>query len=379
MKKLMFNIKSVFTNFKKQTEKPVNDISISIEVKRRKANLEFLGPISITVVVLGSVLLLKQFMAPGSTYGTLPWKCFVSLYGVFILAGLILMLIRHVNDPYSIIPVCTALFITAITALISSVDGLISSDMSALVAGLIAVTIAYRSTVFFHFIRSFAAIVIYITGNFILTGEFLRNDRYIILAAFMTLSFAVALVLERYANNSFRLQAESEALNLQLRDLSLKDRLTGLYNRYFLDETLEYLFMANKRQGSVFTIMMVDVDHFKSVNDVFGHMEGDRTLCAIAETLKRVTRGNDIVGRFGGEEFLIILPNTGIPGAIIVAENILDSVRRLGSDLVPRAITVSAGLAEYRTGEELKQILERADRMLYKAKNNGRNRFEAEL
>jgi diguanylate cyclase (GGDEF)-like protein len=123
-------------------------------------------------------------------------------------------------------------------------------------------------------------------------------------------------------------------------------------------------------------VIIVDIDFFKKVNDEFGHPKGDLVICAIAETLISVTRGNDFVGRFGGEEFLLILPETGIQGAVSVGTHLLNAVRSLVPDAIPRPVTVSAGIAEYSSNEEAIDVLKRADELLYKAKNGGRDRLE---
>jgi diguanylate cyclase (GGDEF)-like protein len=327
-------------------------------------------------MLLGSLLLANQLFLPGVPYGSVEWKTFVISYSMFILLGLILLLLRRIEDPFSHLSGFSAVAITVLTSVISASDTLVTGDLSAFVVGLIVGGVAFRANLLFHGLRSIIGLMIHVFGTRVFTGSFPAASMYILLAAFIILSISVTSVLDGYANRAFSLQAELEAFNLHLRDISLRDKLTGLYNRHFLDETLDKLKRASKRNGTLFSVIIVDIDFFKKVNDEFGHPKGDLVICAIAETLISVTRGNDFVGRFGGEEFLLILPETGIQGAVSVGTHLLNAVRSLVPDAIPRPVTVSAGIAEYSSNEEAIDVLKRADELLYKAKNGGRDRLE---
>ncbi|WP_197413134.1 sensor domain-containing diguanylate cyclase [Vibrio sp. MEBiC08052] len=158
--------------------------------------------------------------------------------------------------------------------------------------------------------------------------------------------------------------------------LSVTDRLTGMHNRLKLDETLEKeVYRADRRQHPL-SIIMLDIDDFKVVNDTFGHQVGDEVLCKIAELLKHYVRKTDIPGRWGGEEFLIVCPETDLHGVQILAEKIRQSLMNHDFDVVGRC-TCSFGVVSRMDNESIEQMIERADIALYTAKDRGKNRVES--
>ncbi|MCW8949017.1 MAG: diguanylate cyclase [Sedimenticola sp.] len=154
------------------------------------------------------------------------------------------------------------------------------------------------------------------------------------------------------------------------------DSLTGLNNRHAFDCKLEEEFSRWNRYGSSLSMIVVDVDHFKKVNDTYGHLAGDKVLHVIGTHLKNATRNVDFPARYGGEEFVILLPEVDLKGAMVVAEKIRKAVEekpfRSGENRVN--ITVSCGVASFRNGDARKTPFERADEALYLAKRGGRNR-----
>eukprot|EP00003_Mantamonas_plastica_P011886 TRINITY_DN21882_c0_g1_i1.p1 TRINITY_DN21882_c0_g1~~TRINITY_DN21882_c0_g1_i1.p1 ORF type:complete len:618 (-),score=23.01 TRINITY_DN21882_c0_g1_i1:707-2560(-) len=171
---------------------------------------------------------------------------------------------------------------------------------------------------------------------------------------------------------------ELEKANRQLATLSLNDSLTGLYNRRHLDNVLPELCAEARRTGQPLTLALIDADHFKAINDTWGHGFGDTCLQCIAEVLTRhVKRPRDIAIRFGGEEFALLLPGTDIHGAQKVCEAILNNAENTsltGPDGTPARITLSAGIALLADGEDKETFFDRADNALYQAKQSGRNR-----
>jgi diguanylate cyclase (GGDEF)-like protein len=178
-----------------------------------------------------------------------------------------------------------------------------------------------------------------------------------------------------------QLQKALLASNRRLEELSRTDALTGLRNRRSFDEELKMRFEHARRYGRPLTLVMIDIDHFKEVNDAFGHPVGDAVLQKVAQVLQRTTRQSDVVARFGGEEFAVLLPETPMREALQFAEKIRAAVAAedLGTGMPPR-ITISAGVAGMSKSElhSPEELVAAADAALYRAKGNGRNRVEYE-
>jgi diguanylate cyclase (GGDEF)-like protein len=157
--------------------------------------------------------------------------------------------------------------------------------------------------------------------------------------------------------------------------MATTDMLTGLLNRRQMEEVLEAEMGQAQRQGHGLCVAMIDLDHFKRVNDVHGHRMGDEVLRRFAELLKREGRQVDRCGRWGGEEFLLLMPHANLPQARLA----LERIRKRLSDLPMREhdtlrVTLSAGVAQWVPGESVDGWLERADHAMYEAKHSGRNR-----
>lgn len=166
------------------------------------------------------------------------------------------------------------------------------------------------------------------------------------------------------------------ALNKELERLSITDRLTGLFNRMKLDAVLATESLRAQRTGQPFSLIMIDLDHFKLVNDSHGHQAGDRVLIEVAQLLQASTRKIDVLGRWGGEEFLVICPYTDRAGACQLAQNLRQKMQDYNFTLVKHR-TASFGVATFQPGDQSKDIVSRADAALYAAKDSGRNRVEA--
>jgi diguanylate cyclase len=163
-----------------------------------------------------------------------------------------------------------------------------------------------------------------------------------------------------------------------IQELATRDELTGVHNRRHLMEMLRHERNRCARTGATFCISLVDLDFFKQINDKFGHQAGDDMLCGFSRSVVQRMRASDYFGRYGGEEFLLILTDTNLEGARIVADRLRRETEQLSfSDTNPDLrISVSIGLAQHQPGDEIEQTLKRADNALYKAKAAGRNRVE---
>ena len=163
----------------------------------------------------------------------------------------------------------------------------------------------------------------------------------------------------------------------KLVDMNMKDGLTGIFNRRFLETKLAEEFNRHKRYGGGYSIIMFDIDHFKKVNDTYGHQCGDFILRSISLRISSLVRNVDFLARYGGEEFCCVLPETRIPAAIKVAERFRDAVERQENNFDGNLIqvTISLGVAEFKTTMESPGILmKKVDKALYRAKREGRNR-----
>jgi diguanylate cyclase (GGDEF)-like protein len=172
------------------------------------------------------------------------------------------------------------------------------------------------------------------------------------------------LIIAHFTFNKYQIRLEA---------MATIDKLSGLLNRQAFDPILENNLEQSKRQGNHLSLMLIDIDNFKNINDTFGHMIGDKVISQVAHICRLYSRESDAVCRWGGEEFLIMLANTEINSAVSIAERIKE---HLGENDKETAVTVSFGITEYQHNESTTSLLNRVDLALYKAKNKGRNRLE---
>ncbi|MFN3978436.1 MAG: diguanylate cyclase, partial [Sulfurihydrogenibium azorense] len=187
-------------------------------------------------------------------------------------------------------------------------------------------------------------------------------------------SLAVYLLLKDIENTSLKLLFILNRISLDnISKIALKDSLTGFLNRHMLDVILSKEISRSKRYGYKISILMMDLDNFKKINDTYGHLVGDEILMHFARIVKNNLRESDYPFRYGGEEFLILLPHTDEEGALVVAERIRKSVESYKFPVIER-ITVSCGVREIKNLDNPYIDIEEADRYLYIAKKTGKNR-----
>ncbi|MBF0264913.1 MAG: GGDEF domain-containing protein [Gammaproteobacteria bacterium] len=178
---------------------------------------------------------------------------------------------------------------------------------------------------------------------------------------------------------------ELEESKAELKLLASTDPMTGLYNRRYFKDVSEHIFNISKRENKSLSVLMLDIDKFKRINDTFGHQKGDEVIMLLASILQKHARKSDIISRFGGEEFLILLPETAIDGANTIAEKIRTNIRTLDIEVevekdkievISITFTVSAGVSTINFNQDLniEAAINRADKALYQAKESGRNR-----
>ena len=183
--------------------------------------------------------------------------------------------------------------------------------------------------------------------------------------------------------------SKSEISNLQqsleaIRAESLTDPLTGLGNRKYFDRMIEMEVQNAQAAGEPLSLLMFDIDHFKSFNDSYGHLTGDQVLRLVGLSLKQTIKGRDITARYGGEEFAVVLPNTALRQALTVADHIRRAVmakelKKKSTGEILGRVTISVGVSMLKPGDDTDSLIERADACLYAAKRNGRNRVVCEV
>ncbi len=175
------------------------------------------------------------------------------------------------------------------------------------------------------------------------------------------------------------LQQSLEAIRAE----SLTDPLTGLGNRKYFDRSIQVAVQNALASGEPLSLLMFDIDHFKSFNDTYGHLTGDQVLRLVATSLKQTIKGQDITARYGGDEFAVVLPNTALRQALTVADHIRRAVmskelkKKSTGEMLGR-VTISIGVSILKPGEDTDSLIERADACLYAAKRAGRNRVVCE-
>ncbi|WP_178862113.1 transporter substrate-binding domain-containing diguanylate cyclase [Thiomicrorhabdus cannonii] len=179
--------------------------------------------------------------------------------------------------------------------------------------------------------------------------------------------------LSRLNSNLLSAQQQLTESNAKLSKLSITDHLTGVYNRNFIDQTLSKESKRANRQETTLSVILIDLDNFKQVNDIYGHLAGDEVLIRTADWAHHHLRETDTFGRWGGEEFIAICPDTDLQQAIALAEKLREGIAQTA---MPHGIqqTVSIGVAQYREGESIDQLISRTDQALYLAKHQGKNK-----
>lgn len=191
----------------------------------------------------------------------------------------------------------------------------------------------------------------------------LIEKKYIIFTLLLLFSFIIIFTIKILKQNKL------------YKKLSQIDVLSGLFNRRFLVNRMDEEISKYKRDKTPFSILLIDIDYFKAVNDKYGHAKGDDVIKKISNLMHIYTRNTDICARWGGEEFIILATNTNLFGALKLAETFREVIEKNDFDIkIP--LTISTGVSTYKEGQEQELVLKIADERLYKAKKDGRNRVE---
>lgn len=202
-------------------------------------------------------------------------------------------------------------------------------------------------------------------------GQKINPDNYEISGLILgsIINWAITLTVGYFIIKSYKLL-------LKVEELTITDALTGIYNRRYFDFFMEKTLPISKMGNTSLTFLMLDIDHFKKVNDIYGHQCGDEALIHTSNIIKSNIRESDAFVRFGGEEFSVIMPNTDVTEGLIIAERIRKAIERSGFTYKNERIhlTISIGVSVY-SGEKVEEFIEKTDNALYKAKGNGRNQI----
>ena len=187
-----------------------------------------------------------------------------------------------------------------------------------------------------------------------------------------------AMLMKEYQQELSEINNILEGKNREYEAMASTDSLTGLYNRYKFSELYLSSYTAMTQRHYEMSLIMLDIDFFKKVNDNYGHNTGDQVLIQVSHTLLKILRNIDIVCRWGGEEFLVLLPTASLKSASTLAEKLRTNIEELEIDMVGH-ISASFGVSCVKEGEDMESVIDRADKALYIAKNSGRNCVKTEL
>ena len=233
--------------------------------------------------------------------------------------------------------------------------------------------------------------VLYLFGrvskeHYILISKSLSDQKNITLSIykfFMAMAFCIVVLivflfyLYIYAKNLIQrknnLEIEYKELFENTKNLAFVDTLTKASSRLRLESYLIDLIENSRRFGKTFSFIMFDIDKFKSINDTYGHDQGDKVLVRISEVIRSSIRKSDLFARYGGEEFVLILPQVKIEDSKLYCESIRQKIEKIDHHGIDRAITCSFGIVQFKNCDDMSSLIKRADDLLYSAKNSGRN------
>ena len=320
-------------------------------------------------IVLAYTVLIMMFT------NILPRPVFIVYLDLFLgTVSIILFVLLHSKRVHYILILCGFLIIIYVVALLLNTQGSLDSlrllwFSLLLVVGflignvwigiLISVLVAFTVVMLFSTIFGFSNKIAFL--NFI--------EVQVVLTTLLT-------IYTKQTNNYANKLKEQ---NILLNKLASIDVLTGIYNRRFLFELADKYLEKAKREHRSYTLMAMDIDHFKNVNDTYGHHIGDNALQAFVHTVKSMLREGDLFGRTGGEEFTVILMDSDPKNSYIVAEKIRTEVEKIICDIHEIHMTVSIGIAFLEEDDTLEDIMIRADKCLYTAKKNGRNQVVTQV
>lgn len=337
----------------------------------------------IIIISVGSLLSSLSNMMLGITH-PLNFMGYVVSFG-----GLLVLLVKKTKEllhfflAVAIVIYCPCVYIIT--------EGFRGSNPMFAVAGVVLLIVLYSERIKWILVSlectiylSLSAIQMYRPSWFVTYAD--EQARLTAMCVSLVLSFVgcsvfintLITVFEKKNSDNQELMKKLTKANHNLEELSIRDSLTGIFNRRYLLKISEELIKDYERMNSQMSVLMIDIDYFKKVNDTYGHVFGDWVLVRVSEMIKEGLRGTDILARYGGEEFSVILPNTELKDATQIAERVRKHVASM-RNRKGGAVTVSIGVAEYQPGQSMVELIECADKCLYEAKRRGRDRVVFEM
>lgn len=260
-----------------------------------------------------------------------------------------------------------------IAGILSALDSRLESNLTVYGFSVTGAAMAYRTSIKrYVFILGTAAVAYLVMHVGILNGP-INFNIIAPLASISVLATFISTSLEKNTKQLIMLTSELEQANQRLIQDTIKDHMTSLYNRRYLNDVLPREIAKFERTGDHLCLAMCDLDFFKSINDDYGHLVGDQVLIEFASILLEQSRTTDIVIRYGGEEFLIIMPCSVMPWAQTLVKRIQQALELHQFNRVHKKLTASFGVTQIREGDTLDSLLSRTDKLLYEAKESGRN------
>lgn len=272
-----------------------------------------------------------------------------------------------------------ASIICIVGASISALQSLISPNFTAFSFLVLGTATAYRAPAQKYLIIMSLALAQFSLVYFIYFEQPFSVLFLLPPVAICAMSFLIANSLEQNRKHTLELSIDLKATNERLKSESIQDPLTKLYNRRYLADFLSREVKEFARYREPFCVAVCDLDHFKKINDSLGHLTGDKALMTTAKLLQESSRATDIVVRFGGEEFVIVMPRTSLSFAYTVVERMREKIQNHSFTDIPWPLTASIGLTMINAEDTDDSLLARADELLYQAKEGGRNQTVANL
>jgi len=338
---------------------------------------EFLLPLLALAMVL--VLLARAVLSNPGSMETMVWLGRIATPGLCLVVALALVLPwRYKKRPVRLLKLARQYgvlsgLILAGTLAVSSLDMIAGLEPYLLVPGmaLFALTMWNRPRILAVSIVGGSMLM---AGAMLLVRGSIGPEHGSILAIACVVALFIGLAVRNDVVPSDARTKSLMAENRELWNLSYRDTLTGLYNRRYLTQVAAQLFARATRYKEQLHVLMIDIDHFKRVNDTLGHGVGDEVLKGVASSIQSFIRASDTAGRYGGEEFIVYLVQSTPEITQFIANRIRDGIAAIKFAGVPWTITISIGVAGIQDGDTLEGLVERADQFLYMSKRHGRNR-----